>query len=292
MLSRIFQALASSLYLFLFVDRSIDSIYRWRQSTSNGSVSVVIGWGDQVLGGGSETPKTSDRLIGQQKEFDDKQFTPPTFCSYTISSGYFISYKIFIVCLMIIHGSASRQRRAAAIVTDRREEVEVAAGATIGPEQVLTQSLESSIMAVDLVGDHCPKLKCVYLFSPLYWSCLSGLQKGLNDSCLKSSEKCPNLEHIPSLHERKHLKKWLLNIQIFLPLVWPIVLQVYHSNHLHLLDQSRWYLILKSWIQFPPNIWPHLKPWSVYQVSCFDSDSRVLVISVQPAEVSHLLTSV
>ena len=46
-------------------------------------------------------------------------------------------------------------------MADRREEIEVAAAAPIGPEQVLTQSLESSFMTVDLVGDHCPKLKCV-----------------------------------------------------------------------------------------------------------------------------------
>lgn len=156
--------------------------------------------------------ETLDHLIGQQKKLGDKQSTPSTFCRDTISSGDLISYKIFtskdklsqiltlcphieVIHLMIIRGN--NRRRPAAIMADIREELEAAA--PIGPEPPLPRgSLETNFMTVDLVADHCPKLRCVKFtyFYPFTGHVLSDLQAGLNDSYIKLSEKCPRLEHI------------------------------------------------------------------------------------------------
>lgn len=156
--------------------------------------------------------QTLDHLLRQQKKLGDKQSSPSDFCNHTISSNDLISYKIFtnkeklskiltmcpnieVIHLMIIRGSSNR-RRAAAIMADLREEIEAAA---IGPEQAAQRgALETNFMTVDLVSDHCPNLKCVKFtyFYPFTGHVMSELQKGLNDSYVKLSEKCPKLEHI------------------------------------------------------------------------------------------------
>lgn len=157
--------------------------------------------------------QTLDHLIRQQRTLGDKQSSPSSFCNDTISANDLVSYKIFtnkeklskiltfcpnieVIHLMIIRGPNNR-RRNAAIMADLREEIEAVA---IGPEQVNTSrgSLETNFMTVDLVSDHCPKLKCVKFtyFYPFTGHVMSDLQKGLNDSYVKLSEKCPMLEHI------------------------------------------------------------------------------------------------